>query len=399
MMFFENDDNAVFVNPVETINLEDIVFGRVSRDFKKYDEESIYFFNTSDYIDVIACENIKALVISQENAQLRLVKNVLNIPVVVVEPKTSFFEGDIITINKNGRIHKNFRVKSKNNAFLVTETCNNFCIMCPQPPKKNDAFQFSDLESRVSSIIGNIDPVDFPETLCITGGEPTMLKDSLIRIIDNISSAMPGTIIHLLSNGRTLSYPAYAHDIAKASRRRILIAIPIFSHVSNIHDYIVQCQGAFDQTIAGIYECYKNSIPVELRVVLHKQTIPYLIDLAEFISRNLFFVKHVALMGMENMGFAKLNRDDLYMDPLDYKDTLSEAISLLKSHAIDVTIYNLPLCTVNNDVMDICEKSISDFKQVYFEQCKSCSKFEECSGFFSSTTEKFSLTRRITPFH
>lgn len=67
--------------------------------------------------------------------------------------------------------------------------------------------------------------------------------------------------------------------------------------------------------MAGLLNCYKHGIDIELRVVLNKVTVKYLTALAEFISRNLFFVKHVALMGMENMGYAKLNREAVFIDP------------------------------------------------------------------------------------
>ena len=46
---------------------------------------------------------------------------------------------------------------------------------------------------------------------------------------------------------------------------------------------------------------------VEIRVVLHKQTYRRLPQLAEFLTRNLLFVNHVALMGLEITGFTRAN--------------------------------------------------------------------------------------------
>ena len=76
---------------------------------------------------------------------------------------------------------------------------------------------------------------------------------------------------------------------------------------------MVQAVGAFDQTVRGLYTAAKHGLAVEIRVVLHKQTIPGLADLMEYIYRNLPFVQHVALMGLEPMGYVKKNWD-LLMD-------------------------------------------------------------------------------------
>ena len=39
---------------------------------------------------------------------------------------------------------------------------------------------------------------------------------------------------------------------------------------------------------------------------------------------------------------------------------------------------------VNEDIYPYYRKSISDWKNEYADECKKCSKSEECGGFFSS---------------
>lgn len=70
----------------------------------------------------------------------------------------------------------------------------------------------------------------------------------------------------------------------------------------------MQAHGAFDQTVAGLHQAARNGIRVEIRVVLHRLTIPRLTRLVEYIYRNLSFVEHVALMGLEYVGHAKEHR-------------------------------------------------------------------------------------------
>ena len=74
-------------------------------------------------------------------------------------------------------------------------------------------------------------------------------------------------------------------------------------------------------------------------------------------------------MGLEITGFTRANLKDLWIDPYDYKDILSAAVKILNKYNIQNSVYNHQLCTVNNDVYDNYQKSISDWKNEYVEEC------------------------------
>jgi len=122
-----------------------------------------------------------------------------------------------------------------------------------------------------------------------------------------------------------------------------------------------------------------------------------LVQTCEFIARNLIFVDHVALMGLEMMGFTRANLDKLWIDPYEYKNTLSKALEVLNSYGIKTSIYNHQLCVVNLDVKPNYVKSISDWKNEYVEECDSCIKKNECGGFFSSS-KKYRYSDHIKAF-
>ncbi|MDX7780230.1 His-Xaa-Ser system radical SAM maturase HxsC [Aeromonas hydrophila] len=297
-------------------------------------------------------------------------------------------DGSVMSINTAGKMRVLFNPRSLNNALFVTDACNNFCIMCPQPPKP---FLKQTATSQLKEILSLIRSKDAPEVLGITGGEPTMIKEGLLEIIKFINAKFPSTGIQLLSNGRLFAYGDFTHALGNITKN-LFVCVPLFGATPDIHDYIVQSEGAFYQTLAGLYECKRNSIDIELRVVLHKQTIEDLDLLVEFIHRNLPFVGHVAFMGMENMGFAKMNYSELWIDPVDYMEVLGSAVKKLSRFGMTVSVFNLPFCIVDKDIWSHCKQSISDFKTVYSEKCNCCSKKIECAGFFSSTNSKFLLT-------
>lgn len=393
------DDTLFLSTQAEGIwHLKAALFGKVAVELNQIAADSIVFLTSGKSIPLSALPSARAIICTKNNPNFEDLIAQGETPVIVVSEETVFSEGDVITISERGRIHRLFRASSKNNAFLVTEVCNNLCVMCPQPPKPEAAINQGDIEQRILKTLALIDDKHFPEALCITGGEPTMLNEGLLHIIEAISERNQQTLIHLLTNGRYLCQENYTARLAQKSNHHLLAGIPLFGHVSEIHDYVVQCEGAFDQTMAGLLNCYKHGIDIELRVVLNKVTVKYLTALAEFISRNLFFVKHVALMGMENMGYAKLNREAVFIDPWEYKDTLSATIEIFQLYGIDVRVFNLPLCIVNEDTRAHCKQSISDFKNSWIPVCTSCMKRDACCGFFSSSTDKFWLSNHISPF-
>lgn len=152
----------------------------------------------------------------------------------------------------------------------------------------------------------------------------------------------------------------------------------------------MQADGAFDETIRGILNLKRYGVRVEIRVVLHKQTVPRLPALATFLTRNLLFVDHVALMGLEIMGFTRANLEALWIDPHHYRSELTEALGILDRARLRVSLYNAQLCLTDEAVWRFAKRSISDWKQEYLPQCDRCSVRNDCAGFFASAKYRHS---------
>jgi His-Xaa-Ser system radical SAM maturase HxsC len=301
-------------------------------------------------------------------------------------------EGDVIHLHPKKRsLRVLYRRSSPFNSFLVTERCNNYCLMCSQPPKNQDDSWL------VEEILAAIPLIDRnTKEIGLTGGEPTLLGDGLMRILQASKSYLPNTSIHILSNGRRFADADFASNYAAIQHPDMMVGIPIYSDVSTIHDYVVQADGAFDETIRGILNLKQFGQKVEIRVVIHKQTFRRLPQLAEFITRNLTFVDHVALMGLEITGFTRANLDDLWIDPLDYNEELYKAVRLLADYRMNVSIYNHQLCTLDKRLWPFAQKSISDWKNEYMPECAGCEEVKNCGGFFASANLRYS--DHIKPF-
>ena len=302
-------------------------------------------------------------------------------------------EGDVVRVEgADSNVRVLYRRKSNQNSILITEQCNHYCLMCSQPPKDIDD---SYLIDEVFDLIKVI-PQDTKE-IGFTGGEPTLFGDKFLDLIQLTKSYLPDTALHILSNGRTFQDINYARSYAKINHPDVMIGIPIYSDDPVMHDYIVQAKNAFNETIRGILNLKSLNQKVEIRVVIHKLNAFQLSAIADFIVRNLQFVDHVALMGLEIIGFTRANLDLLWIDQIEYKDELSRATQILRNYGMSVSIYNHQLCLVNEDVKFAYRKSISDWKNEYVPECVECIKKVECGGFFTSSA-LYKYSSNLKPF-
>jgi His-Xaa-Ser system radical SAM maturase HxsC len=290
-------------------------------------------------------------------------------------------EGDVLRITPEGQIRTVYRRAARSVSLLVTERCNSFCVMCSQPPRDvNDDYLVDDYLEAIPLFDRGTHEVG------ITGGEPTLLGNRLFVLLRALKAYLPETAVHVLSNGRTSSDLSFAQRFAEIQHPDLMLGIPLYSDTPAIHDFVVQADGAYDETLRGILNLKRCGVRVEIRVVIHRHTYRRLPDLARFIVRNLQFVDHVALMGLELMGFARSNLDELWIDPADYQAQLRDATLRLAQAGIRTSIYNHQLCLLDRELHAFSVKSISDWKNEFMPECAGCRLIDRCAGFFSSAT-------------
>jgi MoaA/NifB/PqqE/SkfB family radical SAM enzyme len=107
---------------------------------------------------------------------------------------------------------------------------------------------------------------------------------------------LPNTAVHVLTNGRAFANDSVATAWAEIRHPDLMAGIPIYAAVDHIHDYVVQAQGAFDETVLGILRLKDKAQRVEVRLVLHAITALRLKQTCEWFARNLPFVDHIGIV-------------------------------------------------------------------------------------------------------
>ena len=277
-------------------------------------------------------------------------------------------DGDILGFQAAScRFRTLYRRSSAHNSFLVTERCNHYCLMCSQPPRDIDDDWILE---EIKSALPLVDPQT--KSFAFTGGEPLLNWRGFIELLEDCRDVLPNTAVHVLTNGRAFANSEVVSAWANVHHPQLMAGIPIYAAVDHVHDYVVQAPGAFDETVLGVLKLKDRGQRVEVRVVLHAITAPRIVETCGWLARNLPFVDHVALMGLENTGFALANGELLWIDPVDYRDDLEQAVKLLVSAGVRVSIYNLPRCLLAKSVWPYAVQSISDWKNGYVKECDQC---------------------------
>lgn len=150
--------------------------------------------------------------------------------------------GDIVLINPNGTVYTLFRVNSSHNALFITDRCNSNCLMCSQPPRNTDDL---DYYFKINTQLVRQIPKTTQE-LGITGGEPTLLGERFIFLLNLITENLPDTDIHVLTNGRSFAWKNIPEKLSQINNHKVVYGIPLYSDFYQLHDYVVQAKDAFN---------------------------------------------------------------------------------------------------------------------------------------------------------
>lgn len=287
--------------------------------------------------------------------------------------------GDIVSLDYQGNAVVLWKSGDEDNLLYLTDFCNSHCIMCPQTAEEENR-NFYELSRTVLGLIE-----DKPKYLCLTGGEPTFIKDKYIEVTTTIKDKFPKIALQVLTNGKNLSDFAFVKKCVLNSPVDTLYAIPLYSGNGALHDKIVGAKGSFEKSIYGILNLYRLYQKIELRIVVTKDNYLDLQNIAHFIYWNFPFVFRIAFMGMETHGMAEENLNDVWIEPIEYMTELKEAVLYLHMRQLNVVVYNLPYCILDEEIRTFSADSISKWKKIFLAECMNCQWSDKCAGIFATS--------------
>ncbi len=266
--------------------------------------------------------------------------------------------------------------------IFTTGLCNSNCIMCPY----TEHFRLNSTIEPLVMLERSIELMN-PHAgyLCITGGEPTLLRNDFLKLVKHVKNHFYAVILHILTNGRTFAYSDFLSEFRKVRPYKTLLGIPVHADNAILHDYISQAKGSFEETLQGLDNLYASGEYIELRIVTSKLNYKNLPALAKLIVKRYRYCHHVCFMGLEMMGNAMINRDKVWCSYGELWPFIREATEILIMNGVEVELYNYPLCIVEHRLQSLYKKSITPSKIEYLPECELCQRKDECGGFFRTT--------------
>jgi radical SAM protein with 4Fe4S-binding SPASM domain len=159
--------------------------------------------------------------------------------------------------------------------LAITYRCNNDCSHCYNARPRD----FAELPtSQWKVILDRLWEIGIPHVV-FTGGEPT-LRDDLTELIQHAQKN--GQITGLNTNGRRLRDRRYLDSLVEAGLDHVQITLE--SHDAQIHDRMVNCRGAWNQTVAGIQNALDSSLFLMTNTTMLRHNAPLIGETLEFLA-------------------------------------------------------------------------------------------------------------------
>jgi len=266
----------------------------------------------------------------------------------------------------------------------IWHKCNSNCIMCTNMDSfiasPDDHYDFDFQMQRLKKFSRKLTLKDH---FLFSGGEPT-LHPGFLSILTAFRKKIPRVPICLLTNGRKFCYPDFTRDVLRLGKTPFDTVVTIHGFDAPTHDSITRSRGSFSQSMLGLENIFKLRGPgqgVEIRIVLHKLTAPWLGRTLAAILKAFPDTAgyHLVLIYFEVEGQAEKNFKRIKLSLGECVARIWECNESLKKFS-EVRLYHFPLCVLNEDLRPFVRDSLPGEDVCCLEECRSCALKKKCPG-------------------
>lgn len=220
----------------------------------------------------------------------------------------------------------------------LTMACNERCVFCNVPVE-----DFRPVTPSRAALTSELDAfiASGEQTLTVSGGEPTLLRDRLLEVVTKARGA--GVPYVELQTNAVLIDDDYAQALARAGVTSAFVSF--LSHVPALHDQLAGLEGAYADCLRGMDALLDAGISVTLNPVTAYATQELVADYVAFVAERLPRVRAISLSAVQPHGRAKDN-PELLPDYGVLKGQVVLAQQRANAHGIRLLnpYCGLPLC-------------------------------------------------------
>jgi len=277
--------------------------------------------------------------------------------------------------------------------------CNNHCAFCVQG-KKREYLPAKSKEEIKNSLQEAFDKGK--REVVFTGGEPSLHPDffELVKFAKNIGFKE----IQIQSNGRIFAYFDFCVKTIKAGATQF--GPSLHGHEAEVHDFLVDAKGSFEQTTQGIKNLKKLNQYVLTNSVITSKNYKFLPELAQLLIN--LGVDQYQFAFVHILGTAKENQDWLVPRKSEVMPYVKKGLEIGIRAGKKVTAEAIPYCLLGGYEKYVAEDimpktriydagfTVEDYGEYRFnsgkerrEECQSCKYFGQCEGPWKEYPELF----------
>ena len=279
----------------------------------------------------------------------------------------------------------------------VTYNCTNNCSFCFSSYLKNQNISLESLKKAV--LQGKEEGCN---ELVLSGGEPTLVPDTLIELISLANeNGYEFFIIQTNGVGLALNKKLINFLDAIGKSKNICISFSVHGHSEALHDELSGKKGAFSALEKALSNISKTSCGIYTNTVITSKNIMHLSEIADFISPFKPKIMQFAMLHLDSP-------NELTVSLLDCVKAVKELgkkinLDILKTEGIPYCLLRkMEKCVGESfwpntlDLYNNDNQYLKDFKQIDFEMrkkksdCKNCIFDEICMGVWKEHFEEFS---------
>jgi MoaA/NifB/PqqE/SkfB family radical SAM enzyme len=269
--------------------------------------------------------------------------------------------------------------------------CNNKCVMCTNMDSfaRQDSTQYR-LKCQIERLerylngqgeiyLKNANRAGF---INLTGGEPTIHPD-FFQLLAYFRRRLPRLPITLLSNGRSFSNTQFVKKFSLVAKPPFSVALALHGPSARAHDAVAGVRGAFSQAVRGLKNLFalRSGLRVEIRLVLHKKSLPFFRETLEFLLKNFpdTGTYRVTAIHYEIEGMSLTNHRSVGLRFPASSKIIDAALPLIKRFS-DFRLYHFPLCQVRPELRSRCRVTLPREDRIYPPACGVCRLKGKCLG-------------------
>jgi len=246
-------------------------------------------------------------------------------------------------------------------------SCNNNCLSCSQANKAH----LGDLGTeKVKSLLED-GRKDGCSLLVLTGGEPTIRPD-LVEI-SGFANSIGYKQIVLQTNGRMLCYMGFCKKLVGVGVNRYMFGIS--GQNAELHDFISQYPGAFNQAIQGIKNLKELEQEVTVNYIVNKLNYKGLPDAVELLVG--LGVNKALFSFISCAGNARKNIDLLLPRMSKVESYIHSALDKASETGLVARTCGYPFCFLQDHELE-CEELYSPLRTIRDKESL-CLDFDEIS--------------------